>query len=174
LAAWSAVLSGVSVLSNTAPGAFTLIDPAGVYNPAQPPPLVRIVNGINNTRTNFPNNAFQHLGDVLATPELTMASPYLNTTGTNSALITDEVVERIPQQILGLLRGGEQPRFLIFSYGQALKPAPRSIITSGPYFGLCTNYQITAEVATRALVRIEGAPTNTHAVIENFNILPPD
>jgi hypothetical protein len=75
---------------------------------------------------------------------------------------------------MGLLRGGEQPRFLIYSYGQALKPAPHSIVTSGNFFGLCTNYQITAEVATRAVVRIEGAPTNTHAVVESFNVLPPE
>src|SRR5262249_44086471 len=61
LAAWSAVLSGVNVLSNAVTSAF--IQPAGVYDPAYPPPLVRIVDGINHARTNFPNNAFQRLGD---------------------------------------------------------------------------------------------------------------
>jgi hypothetical protein len=169
LAAWSAVLSGVNVLPDARTNTF--IEPAGAYDPLNPPPLARIVNGINNTRTNFPNNAYQRLGDVLATPELTVASPYLFT---NSAFLNEEAVERIPQQVLGLLRGGDQPRFLIYSYGQTLKPAPHSIVTSGTYFGLCTNYQITAEVATRAVVRIDGAPTNTHAVVESYNILPPD
>jgi hypothetical protein len=91
-----------------------------------------------------------------------------------NAILSDAVVERIPQQILGLLQGPQKPRFLIYSYGQTLKPAPRSIVTSGAYFGLCTNYQVTAEVATRAVVRIDGAPTNTHAVVESFNVLPPD
>ena len=172
LAAWSAVLSGVGVLSNSAPNSYTVIEPAGVYNPAQPSPLAKIVNGINNTRTNFPNNAFQHLGDVLATPELTLGSPYLSTT--NSSLITDEVVERIPQQILGLLRGGEQPRFVIYSYGQTLKPADRSSLQSGQFSGMITNYQITGETATRTVIRIEGAPNNPRAVIESFNVLPPD
>jgi hypothetical protein len=69
----------------------------------------------------------------------------------------------------------DNPRFVVYSYGQALKPADRSIYTvSGPYFGLCTNYQVTAEVATRAVVRIDGAPANPHAVIESFHVLPPD
>jgi hypothetical protein len=176
LAAWSAVLSGVNVMQDTNPLTSRFIAPAGPYDPnnaANWPPLVRIVNGINNARTNFFNNSFQRLGDVLSAPELTIASPYLSTNV--NATLSDEVIERIPQQILGLLQGPQKPRFLIYSYGQALKPAPRSIITtSGNYFGLCTNYQITAEVATRAVVRIDGAPTNTHAVVESCNVLPPD
>jgi hypothetical protein len=175
LAAWSAVLSGVNVLPDTRTNGFIL--PAGVYDPAAPPPLVKLVNGIINARTNFPNYSYQRLGDILAAPELTVNSPYIST---NASFINDDVVERIPQQILGLLKGGESPRFVIYSYGQALKPAVRSIVTSGPYFGLCTNYQITAEVATRAVVRIDGAqpvpgqPYRPHAVVESFNVLPPD
>ncbi|HWW00075.1 MAG TPA: pilus assembly PilX N-terminal domain-containing protein [Candidatus Acidoferrum sp.] len=175
LAAWSAILSGVNVLPDATTNGF--IAPAGVYDPTVPPPLVRLVNGIINARTNFPNNSYQRLGDILAAPELTVNSPYILT---NSAFVNDDVMERIPQQILGLLKGGEAPRFVIYSYGQALKPAVRSIVTSGPYFGLCTNYQITAEVVTRAVVRIDGAqpvpgqPYRPHAVVENFNVLPPD
>lgn len=176
LAAWSAVLSGVSVLPNIdATNTPLFIQPAGVYNQAAPPPLVTIVNGINNARTNFANKSFSRLGDILATPELTIASPYLS--ATNNAKINDAVVERLPQQILGLLHGGEQPpRFVIYAYGQALKPAgPRSFyMGSGPYFGLCTNYQVTAEVATRAVVRVDGAPTKPRTVIESYNVLPPD
>jgi len=78
---------------------------------------------------------------------------------------------------------------LILSYGQALKPADRSIMSSGPFFGMPTNYQITAEVATRALVRIEGSPDPAkneitepdpskryppRVVVEKFNVLPPE
>jgi len=165
----------VSVLPNLSVSN-VFIQPAGVYSPVTPPPLVTLVNGINNARTNFPNHAFGRLGDVLATPELTMASPYILSTNTVQ-IANDAVVERIPQQILGLLHGPEQPpRFVVYSYGQALKPAgPRSFFTgSGGYFGLCTNYQITAEVATRAVVRVDGAPTKPRTVIESFNVLPPD
>jgi len=182
LASWSAVLSGVNVLSNTPTFVTNLfIQPAGAYSSAGPQPaLVTIVNGINNARTNFQNHAFSRLGDILATPELTMASPYLTAvTPATKAVVNDAVVERIPQQILGLLHGGEQPpRFVIYSYGQALKPATHSLyqgpVGSGAYFGLCTNYQITAEVATRAVVRVDGAPGKPRTVIENFTVLPPD
>jgi hypothetical protein len=176
LAAWSAVLAGVNVLPDLLTNTF--IQPAGVYNTNTPPALVQIVsgpNGIINARTNFPNNTFQRLGDILATPALTVASPYLST---RTNLMNDAVVERIPQQILGLLRSGDQPRFVIYSYGQTLKPAAHSVIPNSllgnQFVGLCTNYQITAEVATRAVVRIDGAPQNPHAVVESFNVLPPE
>jgi hypothetical protein len=173
LAAWSAILSGVNVLPDTTSDTF--IWPAGTNT--APNGVVAILNGIINSRTNFPNNSYQRLGDILATPQLTVASPYL-TGDTN--LMNDEVVERIPQQILGLLKGSEQPRFVIYAFGQALKPAPQSIISGGQFLGLCTNYQITAEVATRSVVRIDdalpvpGRPYKPHAVLENFNVLPPD
>ena len=78
---------------------------------------------------------------------------------------------------------------MIYAYGQALKPADRSLVTSGPYFGLCTNYQITAEVATRAVIRIEGSPDPSRnditepdpkkrypprVIVEKFNVMGPD
>ena len=97
---------------------------------------------------------------------------------------------------MSLLRVGGSPqtpmRYVIYSYGQALKPAPNSIYTgSGPLFGMVTNYQIVSEAATRAVVRFNSAlanvvyftnspPTvtnqviNNNAVIERFNVLPPD
>ena len=61
-----------------------------------------------------------------------------------------------------------------------------SVLTGGAYNGLCTNYQITAETATRAVVRVVGTNSingalvvtnqviNNNAVIESFNVLPPD
>jgi hypothetical protein len=70
-------------------------------------------------------------------------------------------------------------------------------MNSGPFFRMCTNYQVTAETATRAVVRVEGSfdPGNRplsqsdptargpdsfgrlfppHIVVEQFNVLPPD
>jgi hypothetical protein len=122
---------------------------------------------------------------VLAAPELTIASPFLNT-NVNKGTLTEAAYERIPQQILGLLKGADEPRFVIYSFGQSLKPAERSLVTgSGQFFQLCTNYQVTAEVATRTVVRVEGLPkyppsftpqkpSNLRAVVESFNILPPE
>jgi hypothetical protein len=170
IASWSAVLSGVNVMPDNTTNTF--IQPAGVYDPLTPPAVAKIVDGINRRRAAQPDKTFHRLGEIVSVPELSVASPFLNTA--RGARISDAVYERIPQQILGLLRCDETPRYVIYSYGQALKPADRSILTSGPYRGMCTNYQITAEVATRAVVRVEGAPGHPHVVVEKFTVLPPD
>ena len=206
LAAWSAVLSGVIVLTNNLDAngnpivdanrnpipAWVPIQPAGVYNPTDPttwPPLVQLVKRINDVRaTNSTRHVFSRLGDLLAVPELTVASPFLNTNGTPSLAnngLNDAAYERLPQQILGLLKCDHTPRFVIYAFGQTLKPAAHAIVPSGPFSGLCTNYQIVAEAATRTVVRFEGVQlsppgilpppiTTLHPVIESFNVLPPD
>ena len=210
LAAWSAVFGGIVALTNTTSDAdfvnnaaamsfgAPLIDPAGVYDPTDRKtwsPLVKIVAGINATRTNrFADRTFRRLGDLLDTPELTEASPFLNlsTKVQKQQGVSDAVYEWLPQQMLSLVRLGE-PRFVIYSFGQSLKAAPRGILVSGAYSGMITNYQITAEVATRAVVRVVGSPDPAtvipgnpqyqfdpdkryppRIVVENFNVLPPD
>jgi hypothetical protein len=207
LAAWSAVLSGVIVLTNNldADGTTPITDPtgnpipgwlpiqpAGVYdalNPATWPPIVRIVKSINDVRaTNNTRHVFSRLSDLLAVPELTINSPFINTNGTPDLWnhgLNDAAYERLPQQIAGLLKADSVPRFVIYAFGQTLKPeSTRAIVKSGTFAGLCTNYQIVAESATRTVVRFEGAQpfrggtlsaiTNLHPVIESFNVLPPD
>ncbi len=226
LAAWSALFSGVVAISNNAPdlrissvfqyqnsavsNTNMIFQPAGPYNPALPlalqPQLVQLVNSINQTRTNtslFPLQSFAHVGDILAVPQFTEKSPFLNW---NDAVqqqngISDEMYEWLPQQTMLLLRCSGSPRYVIYCYGQTLKPAPESIYTGGgPFFGMVTNYQIVSEIATRAVVRFGSSltnvitantflgtngfyvinwvsvpvVTNNNAVIENFNILPPD
>ena len=182
LAAWSAVFSGIVVPTNTL-GAYTVIEPAGPYNPAAPftnqPPLVQIVQAINSMRSAFTNldgttNTFEHAGDILSVPQLTVQSPFLNLANTNT--LNDQMYEWLPQQTMSLLRVENAPRYVIYSYGQTLRPAPGSIVTSGgPFFEMVTNYQVVAETATRSVVRVEGANTpHPHIVLESFNILPPD
>jgi hypothetical protein len=140
---------------------------------------------------------FEHKGDILSVAALTEASPFLNLAGVQTNYgISDEIYEWLPQQMMSLLRCSSSPRYVIYCYGQALKPAPDSIYTtSGPYFGMITNYQVVSEFATRAVVRFNSmvAPvnpitadpatgnwhsqpmlTNNSAVIESFNVLPPD
>ena len=210
LAAWSAVLSGVNVLSNTPVGSLPMvINPAGYYDPSNPTPVAAIVQGINATRANtnsakgtvlvFPNGAFQHAGDVLATPQLSITSPFLDTQAENPQRqginslgangITDEMMERIPQQVMSLLTLNQNPRFVIYSFGQTLHPADHSLVIGGTFNGLCTNYQITAESATRAVVHVEGTSDPFYVngrvdsmgrsyppriVVEQFNVLGPD
>ncbi len=205
LAAWSGVLGGVVVATSTN-GSYSVIEPAGIYNPnpafaSNWPALYTIVSGINRMRTNvvhvgttnafqFQNGTYQRLGDILNVPELTTASPLLPRTAAgmiNTNIISDAVYERLPQQILNLLRGGDQPRFVIYAFGQGLRPAPNSRITApGPYYQMCTNYSVTSEVAARAVVRVEGSadpaqannpnPLNRYPprlVVESYNVLPP-
>jgi hypothetical protein len=222
LAAWSALFSGMMVLSNNAPDAAInqrIGAPAqhnsslanfytSPINPAGPAginsALGQLVAGINQTRNNFVNpdglaGSFEHAGDILAVPQLTVQSPFLNWNDpiqqTNG--ISDEMYEWLPQQAMSLLRVSDSPRYVIYSYGQTLKPAPNSVYTvSGPFFGMVTNYQVVAEAATRAVVRFNGtrinsavltnpvsniyywitvpSVTNNNVVIERFNTLPPD
>ena len=205
LAAWSALFSGMVVLTNDIPtgaGISTpprfsplIIQPAGAYDAFDEttwPPLVRMVNGINRTRSNtnfFANGSFQHLGDILAVPELSDESPFLNRSSSIALQrgLSDAAYEWLPQQMMSLVQLGT-PRFVIYSYGQALQPAPDSILRSGANAGLCTNYAITAEVALRAVVKVVGSPdpsrTNSflpvekryppRAVVESFNYLGPE
>jgi hypothetical protein len=194
LAAWSAVLSGVPILTNALTEAdlgmlglsrpipqplygWDVVQPAGAWEADLPkPPVLEIVEAIGNTRTNFDKGVFHKLGDILAVPELTERSPFLNRENEAQLLmgINDAAYERIPQQILGLLQHSSTPRFVVYSYGQTLRPADRSVVTTGNHRGLVTNYQVTGEVGTRAVVRIEGAPNNPRVIVESFNVLPPD
>jgi hypothetical protein len=194
LAAWSAVLSGIAVPTN-AVGGYTIIPPAGAAGISSPF-LGTLVQGINNTRANtnlFPKQAFEHVADILSVRALTEQSPFL-TPYFNSALtnqMTDEMYEWLPQQTLSLLQCSTAPRYVIYCYGQTLKPAPNGVVTSGPNlanglspFGMVTNYQVVAETATRAVVQFRPvvvtnsvtglSQTNYAATLEQFNPLPPD
>ncbi|HVU27890.1 MAG TPA: hypothetical protein VHG71_09165 [Verrucomicrobiae bacterium] len=228
LAAWSALFSGMVVLSNNAAAAgiglpalpqhngsltnytWNIINPAG--SDGTNSALGQLVIGINNARALFTNNdglvgSFEHVGDVLSAPQLSDQSPFLH--WANGAVsdaaqqqngISDEMYEWLPQQMMSLLRLGGSPespmRYAIYCYGQTLKPAPNSIVTSGTFFGMVTNYQVVSEVATRAVVRFNSthventfqatnsfndlvwtnipAISNNTAVIESFNVLPPN
>jgi hypothetical protein len=168
-AAWAAVFSGVIALSSPTEG--TVIDPTtnglynfGVYN------LMEAANGINAVRTNQPNGVFHKMGDILQAPVLTTQSPIVtNYAGT----LTDEMVERIPQQTLSLLKLG-LPQFVIYSWGQSLRPKTL-YPASGSLNNICTNYEITGEFLSRTVCHVVSADGTTSApriVIDNYNIEP--
>jgi hypothetical protein len=198
LAAWSALFSGIVVPTNIV-GGYTIVDPAGVAGANSP--LGQLVNGINQKRAIFTNadglvGTFEQVGDILAAPTLTEQSPFLTGQDFTNG-VSDELMEWLPQQTMSLLRCSGSPRYVIYCYGQTLKPAPNAIYTgSGPFFGMATNYQVVSEIATRAVVRFGSSlgnvvtnttdhltytnwftvpvVTNNNAVIESFNLLPPD
>ena len=186
LAAWSALFSGMVTLTNTVPISYVNISPAGAGGLNSPVGLM--VSNINYVRTNLVNGdgvkgVFEHIGDILRADLLTEHSPFLNTNATTG--ISDELYEWLPQQSLGLLRLGAPPRYVIYCYGQALRPAPNSVFLGGnANFGTITNYQVVAESAARAVLRVNqnvftnaaGAVigTNYSTTIESYNVLGPD
>lgn len=65
-----------------------------------------IANAIAQAKTTQPGQTFNSVGDILATPELTVNSPWLNTSAAVQVEsgISDEAYEAIPAQLLPLLR----------------------------------------------------------------------
>jgi hypothetical protein len=160
-AAWAAVFAGAIVMTNNAYG--TPLNPTNdVFY------MMDSADGINAMRTNHPNGLFHHIGDILQASSLTMAPP--------EALaepVTDEMVERIPQQMLSLLKVG-LPQFVIYSWGQSLKPKNLYSSGSGNLLNICTNYEITGEFLTRTVCHIVSDPgaAAPRIVIDNYNIEP--
>ena len=195
LASWSALFSGLVVLTNITyavtgadPTATTtpvltnmIIDPAGVDTASSAVKLIQ--NSILTTRgdTNlFPLGVFIHAGDILRAPALSEQSPFINFGGGNSAYpqydISDEQYEWLPQQIMGLVRLGT-PSYVVYCYGQTLKPAKDGTVLSGGFSQLVTNYQVTAESAARVVLRVDN-PLGTNGasprvIIESFSPLEP-
>ncbi len=92
---WQVLMDGLTALTNTLEFQPILIS-------SNSPQAAIIANGIESTRLGQPAQFFHGLGDFLATPQLTVQSPFLNLAATN--LLTDEDYEVIPSQLLSLLR----------------------------------------------------------------------
>lgn len=213
VAAWSALLSGVmtgETKDNPSDPGLTIASDV-VMNPAAvsplssavpvPPSIEMIVTNINKVRTLYnanqfnPHGQFTRLGQILAAPLLTDDSPFLNSHKDlfdasqpgATAQIYDADYERIPQQILSLLKVGE-PRFVIYGWGQSLKPARLGVQYDGsgridptqplsgpsidPGTKTVNNYQVTGEVATRSVVRVVFPEWYTVATATTTNTVP--
>jgi hypothetical protein len=175
-AGWSAVLSGVQVVTNTAnsPTLFGANSTDTLYIQPSSEALHRIVDGINARRATkeAQGNLFTYTGEFLEAPELSTASPFLNLE-TAQYGVTEEMYERIPRRILSLVQLGS-PRYLVYAYGQSLRPANASLVNRFGYLNLVTNYQVTGEVVTRTLLRVDGTPQAPRIVIEKYDVLPTD
>ncbi|MCD8533638.1 MAG: hypothetical protein LR011_02145 [Verrucomicrobia bacterium] len=168
-AAWSAILGGIRLKSVAdAEIEDRVITPATseIYN---------LIDGINLARQSFPPqrqgglSLFPYLGGILAAPELTISSPYLG-----SGMITDETMEAIPRQMLSLVKD-DDPRIVVYAYGQALRPADRSVVgTADQFNGLVTNYVPTSEYVTKTLIEFY---TDSNGVLrhrtESFSVVSP-
>jgi hypothetical protein len=190
-AAWAAVLSSVPLLRNIN----NVDNPELVFLGPSSPEILEVVTGYTDrqgravpgilqsmTSTNSggelinPNGVFPNLGSILQVPTLSDRAPFIRA-GTNDVNwpgvrnISDEVLERVPQQILSLLRADE-PRFVIYSFGQTLKPAPNAVnLRPGPLYGISTNYTITGEYVTKTVLRLDGDPRRLQPVIEDQRVI---
>jgi hypothetical protein len=97
--AWCGLLDGMAVLTNSTPDE---LDP--VIMSSTSPQAATIAAALDATRAGLPGQRFHDPGELLATPELSVASPWLNTNSVSQSGITDEAYEAIPAQLLLLLR----------------------------------------------------------------------
>ncbi len=97
LTSWEALLGGLTVLTNVSQ---TELDTLPMSSNS--PQAAIIAQAIVDNRSAQPGSFFKNVGDLLAIPELSAASPWLGLT--NSYAITDVALEIIPSQLLPLLR----------------------------------------------------------------------
>ena len=94
--AWRGVLDGLTVLTNTGLSQFDTL-----VMSSNSPQAATIATALDSVRARQPDHYFRDVGDMLATPELTTGSPWLNPAQSG---ITDDAYEKIPAQLLPLLR----------------------------------------------------------------------
>ena len=101
VSAWRGLLDGMTVLTNTDVGQFD-----AVIMSSNSPQAAIVAAALDASRSSQPDRTFRSIGDLLAIPELSVASPWLDTNGVAQLLqgMNDEACEAIPSQLLPLLR----------------------------------------------------------------------
>jgi hypothetical protein len=101
VSAWRGLLDGMTVLTNSAQLQF---DPVIVSSNS--PQAATVAAALDAARISRPGQRFRDLAEILATPELSLASPWLDPSGANQLISTmnDEACEALPSQLLPLLR----------------------------------------------------------------------
>jgi len=116
--AWLGIMDGFTVLTNDA----SLAQLYPVILASNSPQAGFIVSQITQKRAMEPAGYYQNVGDILAVPELTDASPWLETNSwfqVNAGGVSDEDLEKIPSQLLPLLRA-DSIGSVAFGNGQLL------------------------------------------------------
>jgi hypothetical protein len=107
--AWCGILNGLTALTNDLPDDQLPYYPPVHLTPvamaSNSPQAVTIAAALVAARAAEPDHLFHGVGDILATPELSLASPWLNTSSEAQLQhgISDEAYEAIPSQFLPLL-----------------------------------------------------------------------
>jgi hypothetical protein len=112
--AWLALFDGLMAWTNSSPdiqistnyefGTIPSYDAVTISSNSIP--AGALVGAIQSARINQPNQFFRDVGDILAAPELTEQSPFLNwnDSAQQEYGISDEAYEKIPGQLLPRLR----------------------------------------------------------------------
>jgi hypothetical protein len=108
--AWLGMLHGLSVLTNSSSDGQLLLNSLPQFDPlvvsSNSPQAGNVVASVFATRASQPDGVFRELGDLLGSPALSAASPWLNQSSSIQIQrgISDEAYERIPAQLLSLVR----------------------------------------------------------------------
>jgi hypothetical protein len=167
IAPWAAVFSGATLPVS---GGTAVFHPTNTEQILDGYTAYTYSNSINYVRARKSGGVFHRAGEILEAQTLTLRSPFVGNylTDTN---VTDRVIEALPQTSMSLLKVGE-PRFIIWAYGQSLKPAANGIYMKASHFGLCTNYQITGESMVRMVCHVVETNGSPKIVVDNYNVMP--
>jgi hypothetical protein len=109
--AWAMELDGLTALTNILEYAFPGIPPqppqySSVVISSNSAQAVMIGNAIESAKAVFLGQEFHGIGDILAAPQLTVESPFLNLNAASQQeyTINDQAYEAIPSQLLPRLR----------------------------------------------------------------------
>jgi hypothetical protein len=99
--AWRGLLDGMTVLTNSTSGQF---DPIIVSSNS--PQAAIVAAALDTARASRPGQVFHDVAEIMAPPELSLASPWLNTNGAYqlNSTMNDAACEALPSQLLPLLR----------------------------------------------------------------------
>jgi hypothetical protein len=106
---WEGLLNGMTALTNDLPDNEVRFLPSLQLAPlaisSNSPQAAVIANAIESERQAQPGQNFTNVGDIFAVPQLSDASPFLNTNINQLKNgLNDEALEAIPSQLLPLLR----------------------------------------------------------------------
>jgi hypothetical protein len=108
--AWAADLDGLIAITNGITG-------AGIILTSNSPTVTGLAGAIETMRASLPGQEFQDQGEVFATPQLSIASPFLVAAGSSKYGINDAAYEALPSQLLAQLGVASQGT-LISTNGQ--------------------------------------------------------
>jgi hypothetical protein len=96
---WLEVLDGLTVITNSSP-------PLELIMSSNSPQAAAIAAAIQQARSAQPGGQFNHIGDILTTPQLSLGSPWLDPSGLSGLYepTSDETCEILPSQLLSRLR----------------------------------------------------------------------